>query len=130
MSADFVALAAPVVLTRFRHLGNKVAPSTCSEIFCNMLALARRSDIDLYSMSSFLLNFHEPTATISIPCENSTISLLKRVRVGEHIGSGRGSGIIEGKEYLVAGTQSGDVFIIDSPFVALLLVPFMFTASF
>lgn len=80
-----------------------------------MLALARRSDIDLYSMSSFLLNFHEPTTTISIPCENSTISLLKRVRVGEHIGSGRGSGIIEGKEYLVAGTQSGDVFIIDSP---------------
>lgn len=87
-----------------------------------MLALARGMHIDLYSTSAFLLSFHEPTASIALDRSDkdaTAICLLKRVRIGES-GSGpdrptaSGGG---GKEYLVVGTQSGNLSLIESPFV-------------
>jgi hypothetical protein len=80
--------------------------------------MAHGTEISLYSLSVFLLSYHEPTASISLQCgEESSICLLKRVRINEYIGAGRNAGFHGGKEYLVAGTQSGDLSLIESPFV-------------
>lgn len=80
-----------------------------------MVAIAHGGTVNLYSLSSFLLSYHEPTRSIDLGADNLSICLLKRVRIGEYIGHGRNSGVYGGKEYLVAGTKSGDLFVIESP---------------
>ncbi|KAI5809291.1 hypothetical protein BZA77DRAFT_328997 [Pyronema omphalodes] len=90
-------------------------PSTCSEIFNNMLAVAHGTKINLYSTSAFLLNYHEPTASITLKSDESSICLLKRVRIKEYVATGGSHGSKGGKEYLVAGTKSGEISIIESP---------------
>ena len=88
-----------------------------------MLALARGMHINLYSTSAFLLSFHEPTASIALDGSDkdaTSICLLKRVRVRESGSSGPGqpaAGGVGSKEYLVVGTQSGNLSLIESPFV-------------
>ncbi|KAA8903641.1 hypothetical protein FN846DRAFT_813765 [Sphaerosporella brunnea] len=85
-------------------------PSTCSEIFSNMLAIAHGTNVYLYSLTAFLLAYHEPNASIKLPCTNEApICLLKRVHIKEYGGS------YGGTEYLVAGTQVGDLYIIEAP---------------
>ncbi|KAF8537712.1 hypothetical protein BDD12DRAFT_845753 [Trichophaea hybrida] len=99
-----------------KHGGLSDAPSACSEIFSSMLAVAHGTKINLYSPSVFLLSYPEPTASISLQCGAETsICLLKRVRISEYLSASRNAGLHGGKEYLVAGTQSGDLSLIESP---------------
>jgi hypothetical protein len=70
-----------------------------------MLAVAHGTSVYLYSLSAFLLSYYEPNASIHLPCRDAPICLLKRIYLNLH----------GGKEYLVAGTQAGDVFIIEAP---------------
>ena len=80
-----------------------------------MLAVSHGGTINLFTLTSFLLSYHDPTSSIHIGDDKLSICLLKRVRIGEYIGPGRNSGVYGGKEYLVAGSRSGDLFIIESP---------------
>jgi hypothetical protein len=80
-----------------------------------MLAVAHGTKINLYSTSAFLLNYHEPTASITLKNDESTICLLKRVRIKEYVATCGTYGSKGGKEYLVAGTKSGELSIIESP---------------
>jgi len=84
-------------------------------MYCNMLAIAHGATVYLYSLNAFLLSYHNPTASIPLPMDSSTICVLKSVRINEYVGAGRNAGISGGKEYLITGTQSGDLFIICSP---------------
>lgn len=45
----------------------------------------------------------------------ASIVLLKRIRIGEYIGVGRDVGIQGGKEYLVVGSSTGELFIVEAP---------------
>ncbi|KAH8146433.1 uncharacterized protein LAJ45_09626 [Morchella importuna] len=50
------------------------------------------------------------------PCTSSTtFANMLRVKIGEYIAPGRHAGVHGGKEYLLAGTTSGTLFIIESP---------------
>lgn len=89
-------------------------PSSCSAIFANMMVFAHGCILRLHSLSSFILSYHEPITQIYIPT-TSHIVLLKRVRIGEYIGSGRNAGIQGGKEYLIVGSSSGELFIVEAP---------------
>ncbi|KAI5805931.1 hypothetical protein EDC01DRAFT_270816 [Geopyxis carbonaria] len=91
------------------------AASTCSEIFEKQLAIANGSSIHIHVLPTFLLTPSLPSRTISLPCAPSPICLLKRVRIGEYIGPGRGAAVVRGgREYLIAGTSSGCIYILTS----------------
>lgn len=79
-----------------------------------MLVFAHGPTLHLHTLSTFLLSYTAPTTTIPLPT-TSRICLLKRVKIGEYIAPGRHAGIHGGKEYLLAGTTSGSLFIIESP---------------
>lgn len=79
-----------------------------------MMVFAHGRILRFHSLSSFLLSYHEPINQIYIPT-TTPIVLLKRVRVGEYIGVGRGAGIQGGKEYLVVGSSAGELFIVEAP---------------
>lgn len=82
-----------------------------------MLAIAHGATVHLYSLTAFLLSYHDPTASIPLPTQDSpsSICILRSVRISEYVGAGRNAGISGGKEYLIAGTQTGDLYIISSP---------------
>ncbi|RPB09717.1 hypothetical protein P167DRAFT_559993 [Morchella conica CCBAS932] len=89
-------------------------PCTSSTTFANMLVFAHGPTLHLHTLSTFLLSYTTPTKTIPLPT-TSRICLLKRVKIGEYIAPGRHAGVHGGKEYLLAGTTSGTLFIIESP---------------
>jgi hypothetical protein len=79
-----------------------------------MMVFAHGSTLQLHTLSTFLLSYDSPTKQVSIPT-TSRICLLKRVKIGEYVATGRNAGVQGGKEYLVVGSTAGELFIVESP---------------
>jgi hypothetical protein len=103
MNVD-VILTRAVVLSKTIEGDEESSPSTSSAIFSNMLVIAHGAVLKLFSMSSFLLSYHEPTTTIEL---GSRVCFLKPIQIKYPHSSSR--------QCLIAGATSGEVFIIEAP---------------